>query len=73
MMTSKTTVTLKIKSCTECPFLKEERAYTADSFEMVFDLFCTKKKNKKIAGYVGWTKSEQSSVKIPDWCPLLKK
>ena len=66
---------LKITSCNGCPFQSEERAHTADSFELVYNWFCEhdKKDKKKIAGYVGWTNSEQNSVKIPDWCPLIKK
>jgi len=67
--------TLKMTSCKDCPFQSEERAHTADSFESEFNWFCghDKKEKKKIAGSVGWTNSEQNSVKIPDWCPLLVK
>ena len=67
---------LKMTSCKGCPFQTEQRAYTADSFETVDDWFCTHsdlKKKKVIEKYVGWTNSEQNSVKIPDWCPLLPK
>jgi len=62
-------IQIEIKKCSECPFFKEERVYTADSFEMPFDWFCKKARGKKIAGYVEW----HDKVKIPDWCPCAIK
>jgi len=62
--------TLEIKNCRDCPFLKQERHYTADSFETAFDWFCAKKDNKEIAGYISW--NEEKDVEIPKWCPLVK-
>lgn len=63
-------VFLEIKNCQNCPFFKEERHHTADSFETEFDWFCTKKRDRKIAGSVSW--NEGKDVEIPKWCPLLK-
>jgi hypothetical protein len=60
-----TEIKISIKNCSECPFFKEERMYTADSFEMAFDWFCKKAHGKKIAGYV----ETFDKVAIPDWCP----
>lgn len=64
-------IEIEIKTCQECPFFKEERYYTADSFEHAHDWFCKKKKNKKIAGYVSW--NEEKDIPIPDWCPVKVK
>lgn len=67
-------VTIKIKSCTECPHFKSERDYTADSFEMCFRWICTHHSNvtgpdnkKDIRRYVKWSDNKNF---IPDWCPL---
>lgn len=60
-------IVIEIKNCKGCPHFKEERHYTADSFERAFDWFCGKENNKKIAGYVEW--HEEDDIKIPDWCP----
>lgn len=62
-------IELKIKTCRECPFFREERMYTADSWEMAFDWFCDKKDGKKIRGYV----ETFDKVKIPKWCPIKTK
>lgn len=64
-----TTIQFKIESCKECPFFEERRLYTSDSFENVFDWFCTKYEVKKIAGYVEW----RDKPRIPDWCPIKVK
>lgn len=64
-------IELEIKNCKQCPFFKEERHYTSDSFEIVFDWFCKKKNNKKIAGYVEY--SDENKMTIPEWCPILVK
>lgn len=63
-----TKIVLNIETCKGCPFFKEERFYTEDSFDLAYDWFC-QKKSKKIAGYVSW--NEDNSVKVPSWCPLL--
>lgn len=63
-----TQIKLEIKTCKECPFFKEERLYTADSFELAHDWFCKKMNNKEIAGYVSWY--EEKKVRIPEWCPI---
>jgi predicted Zn-ribbon and HTH transcriptional regulator len=60
-----TEIKIEIKDCSECPFFKEERVYTEDSFEMPFDWYCNKAHGKKIAGYVEW----HDKIAIPDWCP----
>jgi hypothetical protein len=69
-----TKITLDIKTCQECPFIKKDRHYTSDSFELAFDWFCTRKKekghDKKISGYVEW--HEEDKVPVPKWCPLKK-
>jgi hypothetical protein len=61
-------IQLEIKTCKECPFFEEKRMYTADSWEMPYDWFCKKAKNRKIAGYVEW--HEEDKVEIPKWCPV---
>lgn len=58
---------LEINTCSECPYHKVSRHYTADSFEMVFDWKCGKKKNTLIAT-VDW---DSTNPKPPDWCPLI--
>jgi hypothetical protein len=69
---STTKITLEIKTCADCPFCKQSRIYTGDSFELVYDWFCEKAnqegKNKKIADCVGWY--EEKDVEIPNWCPI---
>ncbi len=61
-----TTIQIKIKDCSECPFHKVESVYTADSFENISKWICKKAKNIVIDGCVGWT----DKVKIPNWCPV---
>jgi hypothetical protein len=55
----------KIDSCAKCPNLSDQRHYTGDSWEMVFEWKC-KAKDNKLIGY------EEGSDKpsIPNWCPL---
>lgn len=62
-------IALEIESCRECPHLNENRVYTGDSFENVFEWFCKKKTGKKIAGYV----ETFDKVEIPKWCPIIIK
>lgn len=59
-----TEIKIKIKDCSECPFWKSERVYTADSFEMPFKWTC-KKAKRQIAGFVEW----HDKTPIPEWCP----
>lgn len=64
-------IQIDIKTCRECPFIKIERCYTADSYEYANDWFCGKKDNKKIEGYISW--NEERDVEIPKWCPIVVK
>lgn len=63
-----TVIKLEITSCKECPFLKQERHYTEDSWETAFNWFCKKVDNKKIQGYVEW--HEEKDITVPEWCPI---
>lgn len=63
-----TKIVLEIETCKQCPFFKEKRMYTADSFEEPFDWFCMKSNDRKIQGYVEW--HEERKIKIPDWCEI---
>ncbi len=63
-------IKINIKNCSECPFVKIEKVYTADSWEDVSKWSCTKKKNKTIHEYVEWN---DKITKIPDWCPVKVK
>lgn len=69
---------LPINSCEECPFLRVERYYTADSWEVEFQGICTKTtrpspphtdkmKRVKDSSSLGFGKEFNF---IPDWCPL---
>lgn len=64
-------IAIDIENCSQCPFIKKERHYTADSFEMAFDWFCEAEDNKIIAGYVEW--HEEKKTPIPTWCPKKTK
>lgn len=63
------TATLKMDTCTQCPFFSRDRDYTSDSFEYVERWYC-KKKEKDIRRYVDWNDKQKY---IPEWCPLTKK
>lgn len=64
-----TKIVLEIENCLGCPFLKQERFYSGDSFEAPsYDWYCKKSGNKKIRGYVEW--HEEKKIKIPDWCEI---
>lgn len=60
-------IVLEIKSCKDCPHFKQERMYTEDSFEYVYNWFCKKENGKEIESYVEW--HEENKIKIPEWCP----
>lgn len=64
-------IQLEIKNCAECQFMKSERHYTGDSFELAHDWFCKKMDNKKIEGYISWNK--EKDVQVPKWCPIRVK
>jgi len=59
-----TEIKLEINSCADCPFLKRERIYTADSFERPERWTCGKAE-QEVCGYVEWN----DKVEIPEWCP----
>ena len=59
---------LVIESCTECPFLKTEPDYTADSFETCTAWICKRIKDY-VRRYVDWN---DHSKYIPNECPLPK-
>lgn len=59
--------TIEIKSCKECPHFREERDYTADSFETCFRWYC-KKLEKNVRRYVDWNDKREEF--IPEECPL---
>lgn len=64
-----TKIVTDIHNCADCQFLKTKRHYTADSFEIVFDWYCSKTNNKTIEEYIEW--KEEKNVKIPNWCPII--
>jgi hypothetical protein len=53
----------KINSCDACPNLRQERYYTADSFEQVYEWTC---KGTRIA----LVETFDDNPEIPAWCPL---
>lgn len=59
-------VHLEITSCKRCPFMRADRHYTGDSFELCFDWKCTKNHDAIIAN-MDWNDKEPP---IPKWCPL---
>lgn len=59
-------VKLEIKSCKDCPNMKSDRHYTADSFENEFIWTCKASQGKLIA-YMDWN---DKLPPIPKWCPL---
>lgn len=77
---TKTKICMEIETCKECHFCIEERHWTSDSWEHVYDYFCELtpsiarnrgitmvKNNKKIAGYIEW---DSEMPNVPNWCPL---
>lgn len=61
-----TTIQIKIKNCSECPFFTSTRELTGDSFENVQKWSCRKMSNKRIATLETFDKEP----KVPDWCPI---
>ena len=62
-------VKLTITACDQCPNMKADRYYTADSFEMVYEWKCKASKDKSIA-IQDWS---DKAPPIPKWCPLRTK
>lgn len=74
-------VNLKINACGECPHVRNDRYYTADSFEYVTKVWCAKTDRP-----AGPSTDREPSVEgsstiavrdtfdkaplIPEWCPL---
>ena len=58
---------IKIRGCGECSFMKSERVYTADSWEMVYRWEC-KAEDRVIREYV----ETFDRVVVPVWCPLME-
>lgn len=56
---------LEIESCGECPFCKEKRIYTADSWEHYYEFRCNITHNV-IAEF-------ENEPPVPDNCPILIK
>ena len=78
-------VAIEINSCKECPHFKTMNQWSSDDFDRMEDWCCTKHSEnsmrkmindkfintfpgKLIQGGVEWY--EESSIKIPDWCPI---
>lgn len=79
-------VVLKIETCADCPHKRSERYYTADSWETVFQWFCTKTdrpepehsshpavQQVKGSSRIGWDEDGRRPETIPSWCPLRTK
>jgi len=64
-------VQFTINNCGECPHVRIERDYTSDSWEHAVKWLCSKKKKKKIAGYIEHKREEPKDV--PSWCPPHEK
>lgn len=58
-------IIIDIVDCSNCPYFKSERVYTADSFEMPFKWTCNKEK-RVISEFV----ETFDKTPIPDWCPI---
>lgn len=74
-------VQLTINSCKDCPNLRTERYYTADSWEYVLTWYCGKTdrpqpemtdKAPKVpdSSRIGWEEGASEPTTIPEWCPL---
>lgn len=62
-------ITLEIKNCKDCPYMKETNHYSTDGWDRMVDWVCLKADQKKIAGTVEW--HEERKIKVPEWCPFL--
>lgn len=63
------TIKLEIDSCLDCPYLRESKIYTGDSFEDIQEWECAKAHGKSISKSVEWN----CRPTVPDWCPILVK
>jgi len=65
----------ELDSCRQCPYSVSERAYTADSYELVENWYCQEASifrqyggnGKLIESYVAWN----DLLTVPDDCPVL--
>jgi hypothetical protein len=60
------TVFIPITRCDKCLYCTSKRVYTGDSWEQVFDWFCTKDSNSVRIGQA----EHPDYPPIPSWCPL---
>lgn len=74
-------VHIEINNCCDCQNHYVQRIYTADSWEHIEGVYCSKVSDGS-AGFgangkhklVVWDDWDcRSCANIPDWCPLLKK
>jgi hypothetical protein len=61
-------IDVDVQDCEQCPYHKSEKVYTADSFEDVRKVYCSKLK-RQIYGYLDWNET----AKIPNDCEFLKE
>jgi len=71
---------LALETCGSCPHKTEERWYTPDSWENVFQWLCTKTERPKPgcaastdvanSSRIGYEEDGKSPTVIPSWCPL---
>lgn len=60
------TISVDVQDYEQCPHHKSEKVYTADSFENVKKVCCSKLK-KNIHSYLNWNET----ATIPNDCPYL--
>lgn len=69
-------------SCEGCPYLFQERYYTSDSWELVYQWYCEKttrprpERSSGVTGVanssrIGWEEDGKKPERTPDWCPLM--
>ncbi len=46
-------IRLTIENCSECPYVRKKRVWTDDSWDEIYDYFCSIS-NKKVAAYMEW-------------------
>ncbi len=68
---------LEITHCSQCPNKDTGNYYSTDGFDRMEDWLCKVTMDpetaapRKIAASVEW--HEEKDIKIPDWCPLIRK